>query len=90
MQDLRWAIRSLRKSPGFTLLAVLTLALGIGATATAFTVLDTVLLRPLPYPNPDRLVLIREQAKDKSLFWSSFPNFVDWRDQARSFETSPP
>ena len=61
MHDLRWAVRSLRKQPGFTALALLTLALGVGATTTAFTVLDTVLLRPLPYEASDRLVLMRER-----------------------------
>ena len=85
MHDLRWAVRSLRKQPGFTALALLTLALGVGATTTAFTVLDTVLLRPLPYEAADRLVLMRERTVEGRLIAPSYPNFADWRDQAKSF-----
>ena len=85
MNDLRWAARSLRKQPGFTALAVLTLALGVGATTAAFTVLDTVLLRPLPYAEPDRLVLLRERTADGKLIPPSYPNFDDWRSQSKSF-----
>jgi putative ABC transport system permease protein len=85
MHDLRWAVRSLRKQPGFTALALLTLALGIGATTTAFTVLDTVLLRPLPYEAADRLVLVRERTAEGRLITPSYPNFSDWRNQAKSF-----
>jgi putative ABC transport system permease protein len=85
MHDLRWAARSLRKQPGFTALALLTIALGVGATTTAFTVFDTVLLRPLPYEAPDRVVLLRERAKDGVLMPPSYPNFTDWRAQAKSF-----
>ena len=68
--------RSLRKQAGFTALALITLGLGIGATTTAFTVFDTVLLKPLPYQNPDRLLLLREQTKTGSLEAASFPNFA--------------
>src|SRR5688500_1140121 len=85
MHDLHWAARSLRKQPGFTALGLITLALGVGATTTAFTVLDTVLLRPLPYEAADRLVLIRERTADGKVIPPSYPNFADWRDQARSF-----
>jgi len=85
MHDLRWAVRSLRKQPGFTALALLTLALGVSATTTAFTVLDTVLLRPLPYEAADRLVLMRERTVEGRLIAPSYPNFADWRDQAKSF-----
>lgn len=85
MHDLRWAFRALRKQPGFTALALLTLALGIGATTTAFTVLNTVLLRPLAYREPERLVLMLEKTVTGTVRPTSFPNFADWREQARSF-----
>ncbi len=85
MHDARYALRSLRRQPGFTALALVTLALGIGATTTAFAVLDTVLLRPLPYANPDRLLLLREKTKTGALQVASYPNFIDWRDRAHSF-----
>jgi len=85
MHDARYALRSLRRQPGFTALALVTLALGIGATTNAFAVLDTVLLRPLPYASPDRLVLLREKTKTGALQVASFPNFSDWRDRAHSF-----
>ena len=85
MHDARYAVRSLRRQPGFTALALITLALGIGATTTAFAVLDTVLIRPLPYANPDRLVLLREKNRTGALQAASYPNFADWRSRARSF-----
>jgi len=85
MHDLRWALRALSKQPGFTALALITLALGIGATTTAFTVLNTVLLRPLPYRDPVRLVLMREKTATGAIRPVSFPNFTDWREKTRSF-----
>jgi len=86
MQDLQWALRSLRKNPGFTALALVTLVLGIGAATVAFTVLDTVLLRPLPYADADRLVHMQEVTAKKSMRPPSYPNFVDWRSRSQSFE----
>ena len=86
MEDLSWAIRSLRKSPGFHRhCALLTLVLGIGASTVAFSVFNTVLLRPLPYRDADRLVLLRERTAKGELRPPSFPNFASWRDETRSF-----
>ena len=84
MQDIRYALRTLRRSPGFTLLGLITLALGISATAVAFTLVDGVLLKPLPYRAPDELVFLREIDERGERLWASFPNFSDWRTQART------
>ncbi len=86
--DLRFALRSLKKSPGFTAVAVLTLALGIGANTAVFSLINAVLLRPLPYAQPDRLVLVWESAPFFGLRDSpvSPANYVDWKARSRSFE----
>jgi predicted permease len=87
MNDLRFALRSLRKSPAFVLITVLTLALGIGANTAVFSVVNSVLLRPLPYPQPDRLVLLWE-AKDVARQGTNVVNpgnYLEWKDRARSF-----
>lgn len=85
LHDVRIALRALRRQPGFTAAAVLTLALGIGATTAVFSVVYGVLLRPLPFPASDRLV--RVVSLDGEVEWTaSPPDFVDWRDQARSFQ----
>lgn len=86
-QDLTFALRSLRKSPLFVVTAVLTLGLGIGANAAIFSVVNSVLLRPLPYPDPDRIVAIWERSHSGVDNNIAAPNFVDWRDQNSTFES---
>ncbi|HZB44621.1 MAG TPA: ABC transporter permease, partial [Pyrinomonadaceae bacterium] len=85
-QDLRYGARKLRKSPGFTLVAVMTLALGIGANTAVFSVVNAVLLRPLPYKDPERLVRLSEYSEKIPEISVSYPNFLDWREQQTSFE----
>lgn len=87
-KDLRYGVRMLLKSRGFALVAVLTLALGIGANTAIFSVVDAMLLRPLPYPEPDRLVRIWESSLklDSPRNVVNPRNFLDWRDQSHSFE----
>jgi putative ABC transport system permease protein len=85
LQDLRFALRQLRKSPGFAALAVLTLAFGIGANTAMFTVVENVLIRPLPYAHPDRLVRIGPPI-DSGLNNTSWLNYRDIRDQTRSMD----
>jgi putative ABC transport system permease protein len=83
--DLRYALRSLRMNPGYTAVAVLTLAIGIGANAAIYSVVDSYVLRQLPLEQPDRLVSLSE-AKDGRIFQTSAPNFVDWRKQSVRFD----
>ena len=85
LQDLKYSIRTLAKSPGFTAVAILTLALGIGANTAIFSVVNAVLLRPLPFKNPAQLVLMRETYKQVGNVSVSYPDFLDWRQQSRSF-----
>jgi predicted permease len=92
IQDVRYGLRQLRRNPGFTAVAVLTLALGIGATTVMFTLIDGVLLTPLPYPEPDRLAALNEQTKGITDYrwgdlWAySYPNYLDCKRESRTLD----
>src|SRR6478672_9377193 len=87
--DLRYAFRALAGNPGFTVVAVLCLALGIGVNGTIFSVVDGVLLQPYPFPDADRIVVLNSgnHKQDISRAGVSYPDFKDWRDSATSFAT---
>src|SRR6185503_12283913 len=87
-QDLRYALRMLLKKPAFTVVAVMTLALGIGANSTIFSFVNGILLRPLPFQNPEQLMMLDETASKRGIssMGVSFPNFADWREQNHVFE----
>ena len=89
LQDLRYGMRTLAKNPGFTIVAVLTLALGIGANTAIFSVVDAVLLRPLPYPESERLFMVyqtlpQDAAQNTGV---SYPNYLDWTQQNQAFDS---
>ena len=86
LQDLRYALRQLGRSPGFSAVAIITLALGIGATTAIFSVVYGVLLRPLPYANPHRIMAISEVNTEGGRSRLADPNFDDFRDQSHSFD----
>ena len=86
MNDLKFAFRQLLKNPGFTAVAVLTLALGIGANTAIFSVVNGVLLKPLPFPESERLVRLSEAGRDWSGGPISYPNFIDWKAHQTGFE----
>jgi putative ABC transport system permease protein len=85
-QDTRYALRSLRRNPLFAAVAILTLALGIGLNTAVFSVVSAVLIKPLPYPHPGRIVWLANYNSRFHFEASSAPDFIDWRDQTRSFE----
>ena len=86
MKDLRFAFRQLRKTPGFTFIAVLTLALGIGANTAIFSVIYAVLLQPLPYPEADRIIVVTESDANQPQISVSYPDYVDYRRDNTVFE----
>jgi putative ABC transport system permease protein len=89
-QDVRYGLRMLAKRPGITLIAVLTLALGVGANTAIFSVVDAVLLRPLPYTQPDRLVFLTEESQQVPGMSISMADFNDWRATNTVFESMAP
>src|SRR5215831_17985369 len=85
IQDLRYALRQLRKAPGFAFTVVLTLALSVGVATAVFCVIDTVILRPLPYAHPERIVNLQSISRSGYTQPASWPSFRDERAQARAF-----
>ena len=86
LQDLRYGIRILRRNPGFTFFAVLTIALGLGANAAIFSLVDGVLLKSLGYPEPERIVQLWEKPPRGLRNGIAAANYIDWVEQSRSFE----
>src|SRR5881392_879816 len=86
LQDLRYSARMLLKNPGFTAVAVLTLALGIGANTAIFSVVDAVLIHPLPLEAPERIVQVWESWRGEGTTPVAWPKFIEWKQQSQSFE----
>jgi predicted permease len=84
LQDSRYALRTFRRKPGFVAITLLILALGIGATTVMFAVIDSVLLRPLPFPEPDRLVILQGVTRNLGEVWFSYPDFTDLHDASHT------
>ena len=85
-QDIRFALRSYAKAPSFAIAILATLALGIGASTAIFSMVNGIILRPLPFPEPDRLIFANELNPNGIGMSVSWPNFLDWRAWARSFD----
>ena len=85
-QDLRYGLRLLAKNPGFTAVAILTLALGIGANTAIFSVVDGVLLRPLPFKQSQQIVVLYTKDSHAARNWAPYPDFLDWRQQSKNFD----
>ena len=87
IQDIRYALRALKRAPGFAAVSIVTLALGIAATTIVYSIVDGILLRPLPIVDPDRVMLAREMSPTYNDMGLSWPNFLDWTSRQTSFET---
>ena len=85
-QDVRYAIRSYARAPSFTVAILATLALGIGASTAIFSMVDGILLRPLPLPDADRLVYLNELGRNGSQISVAWPDFLDWRSRTRTLQ----